>query len=514
MWDPRRGVHYPFGTHQWKVMSVLCGLEAGMAVNLTLSVCGKGMFTCEDGTCISLQKRCDLRVDCPDQSDEHQCSLVDVPQDYQNNIPPQPTVLNQSLAIHFTINIISFPSVATQDLTFVTTFQLLLRWRDPRLSYLNLKTDRTLNMLSEDNKRRIWTPRVFFSNAHGNVFTNLNQGSRVECVQEGSSTVGGPHHTREVNIFSGSENSLEMGQLYSVTYSCDFELLMFPFDAQVCTMKFMLVSASASYMTLVPTLANYTGKTSLIEYAIGHLTMNTLPNEEFSSVAVEVRFMRRYGFYLLTLYIPTTLLMLIAYATLYFNPDDFNSRIVVALTSLLVLSSLFTQTSNSLPKTSYFKLVDVWLFFSIVMIFNVVMLQTLVDFSQQAVLNKGSRLARAFKKIHKFLRKLGNNKDVGQGTPVQDLRASGVIITHTKTAEEAEQEEPWAANGNNWHREEPSRLPIYGRAFRRKNWSENKDVNMSLMTFSRIILPVIFCIFNACYWGAAIVHVNTLDKGT
>ncbi|KAK8401438.1 hypothetical protein O3P69_002897 [Scylla paramamosain] len=505
MWDPRRGVHYPFGTHQWKVMSVLCGLEAGMAVNLTLSVCGKGMFTCEDGTCISLQKRCDLRVDCPDQSDEHQCSLVDVPQDYQNNIPPQPTVLNQSLAIHFTINIISFPSVATQDLTFVTTFQLLLRWRDPRLSYLNLKTDRTLNMLSEDNKRRIWTPRVFFSNAHGNVFTNLNQGSRVECVQEGSSTVGGPHHTREVNIFSGSENSLEMGQLYSVTYSCDFELLMFPFDAQVCTMKFMLVSASASYMTLVPTLANYTGKTSLIEYAIGHLTMNTLPNEEFSSVAVEVRFMRRYGFYLLTLYIPTTLLMLIAYATLYFNPDDFNSRIVVALTSLLVLSSLFTQTSNSLPKTSYFKLVDVWLFFSIVMIFNVVMLQTLVDFSQQAVLNKGSRLARAFKKIHKFLRKLGNNKDVGQGTPVQDLRASGVIITHTKTAEEAEQEEPWAANGNNWHREEPSRLPIYGRAFRRKNWSENKDVNMSLMTFSRIILPVIFCIFNACYWGAAIV---------
>lgn len=55
-----------------------------------------------------------------------------------------------------------------------------------------------------------------------------------------------------------------------------------------------------------------------------------------------------------------------------------------------------SQTSNSLPKTSYFKLVDVWLFFSIVMIFNVVMLQTLVDFSQQAFINKGGRLAAAF----------------------------------------------------------------------------------------------------------------------
>lgn len=36
-----------------------------------------------------------------------------------------------------------------------------------------------------------------------------------------------------VNIYPGYESSLEMSQLYSVTYSCDFELLMFPFDAQV-----------------------------------------------------------------------------------------------------------------------------------------------------------------------------------------------------------------------------------------------------------------------------------------
>lgn len=66
---------------------------------------------------------------------------------------------------------------------------------------------------------------------------------------------------------------------------------------------------------------------------------------EFSNVQVNVRFVRRYGFYLLTLYVPTILLMVIAYATFFFNIDDFNSRIVVALTALLVLSSLFTQVA-------------------------------------------------------------------------------------------------------------------------------------------------------------------------
>ncbi|MCL4130380.1 UNVERIFIED_CONTAM: hypothetical protein GTU68_051643 [Idotea baltica] len=115
--------------------------------------------------------------------------------------------------------------------------------------------------------------------------------------------------------------------------------------------------------------------------------------DNFSSVAIKVRFMRRYGFYLLTLYIPSVLLVTIAYATLFFNPDDFNSRIVVALTALLVLSSLFTQTSNSLPKTSYFKLVDVWLFFSTVIIFIVVLFHTLAEYHSYKPHNKpGSRV--------------------------------------------------------------------------------------------------------------------------
>ena len=137
---------------------------------------------------------------------------------------------------------------------------------------------------------------------------------------------------------------------------------------------------------------------------------------EFSQIIVHVKFQRRSGYYLLNLYIPTVLLVSIAYFSLYFNPIDFNSRIVVALTSLLVLSSLFTQvfklslfycvikqiqrkfpsskphllfqTSNSLPKTSYFKLVDVWLFSSIVIIFIIILFQTLVEYySYEALVN-------------------------------------------------------------------------------------------------------------------------------
>ncbi|XP_045129533.1 uncharacterized protein LOC123515136 isoform X2 [Portunus trituberculatus] len=402
LWQPLREGNYPFGTKTWKLAGEVCNILPGTLVNLTLSVCRNDQFTCSDGTCIPLENRCDLRIDCGDQSDEAQCSVVQLPQGYRNTIPPPPTQEGSPLQVLIYINIIAFPSIVTQDLTYVSTMSLSLQWKDVRLSYLNLKDDRTLNLLFGEAVASIWTPRVFFSNAQGNIFTNLDQGARVEVVRQGTSKPAPPHLTHEMNIFSGLENSLETSQLYTLTYTCDFDLIMFPFDAQVCFLRFTLVSAAATYMQLVPAAANYSGPPALIEYTIGRLDMERVSGGEFSTIQVNVRFIRRYGFYLLTLYIPTTLLMVIAYATFFFKIDDFNSRIVVALTALLVLASLFTQVIS---------------------------------------------------------------KDA-----------------------EAQEEIPTFA---------PS--------------TPEKKNNMALMVFGRILVPIIFLIFNLTYWGSALTHLANLD---
>ena len=49
---------------------------------------------------------------------------------------------------------------------------------------------------------------------------------------------------------------------------------------------------------------------------------------------------------------------------------------MVSLTSLLVLTSLFSQTSQSIPKTSYLKLVDIW--FIVLMVYNFLIIVSLV----------------------------------------------------------------------------------------------------------------------------------------
>ena len=49
------------------------------------------------------------------------------------------------------------------------------------------------------------------------------------------------------------------------------------------------------------------------------------------------------------------------------------------LTCMLVLTTIFIDVSNNLPKTSYMKMIDVWLLFTLLQPFIVVLIHTYMD---------------------------------------------------------------------------------------------------------------------------------------
>jgi hypothetical protein len=64
---------------------------------------------------------------------------------------------------------------------------------------------------------------------------------------------------------------------------------------------------------------------------------------------------------------------------LIFQPSDFDSIVAVNLTSLLVLTTLFIGIASSLPRTSYVKMIDVWLIVRFLVPFVEVLLHTAID---------------------------------------------------------------------------------------------------------------------------------------
>ena len=82
---------------------------------------------------------------------------------------------------------------------------------------------------------------------------------------------------------------------------------------------------------------------------------------------------------ILTIYLPTFLILIIVYSTNFFKDFFFEAVVSVNLTSLLVLTTLFISVSQSLPPTSYVKMIDIWLIFAQLIPFLEVLLHTWMD---------------------------------------------------------------------------------------------------------------------------------------
>merc|ERR1712088_1044059 len=106
----------------------------------------------------------------------------------------------------------------------------------------------------------------------------------------------------------------------------------------------------------------------------------TLYNEKKSNMVVmTLKLKRKVVTELLTTYLPTILLLLITFVTIFFDPDLFADAIAVNLTIMLVMTTIFTSKIEELPPTSDMKMIDIWLIFCLVVPFLEVILRTAIE---------------------------------------------------------------------------------------------------------------------------------------
>ena len=78
------------GKANWMIESDFpaCNNKLPYTTSLKLSGCGEDEFTCSDGQCINIARRCDQIVHCRDKSDEEDCELLVLEKGYKKNIIP------------------------------------------------------------------------------------------------------------------------------------------------------------------------------------------------------------------------------------------------------------------------------------------------------------------------------------------------------------------------------------------------------------------------------------------
>nr|XP_053628362.1 uncharacterized protein LOC128685758 [Cherax quadricarinatus] len=352
---------------------------------LAFTTCRTSQFTCDNGQCVPQISRCDDIAHCLDRSDEANCHVVERSSGYDPYYPPPPRPGEEiPMDLFYRVDLYSMDDMTTESGLATMNVGMTLSWFDSRLKFVNLKP-KVKNYFPCE---LVWTPSVRAVSGHGEgtvlETTNYEKFCYAYADETTKRPLDDPYMSHQAD---GMTHALQhyVGVLASVP--CHFQLQMYPFDFQLCNISFMLMNAPWTRVFKKSQEGDrvpyYDSRRVLLEYELEDQTtevgwfLQGTDNNTYFVLTFHLR--RLYGYHVVNSFFPSLLMFFVSFATLFFQLEDFENRIMVSLTAQLVLAALFTSTTQSSVKTPYLKLIDVWYAAIITFCFVIVIIQTVIN---------------------------------------------------------------------------------------------------------------------------------------
>jgi len=220
------------------------------------------------------------------------------------------------------------------------------QWRDIRFNITDARSFSPKGYVTITDSSLIWTPDVFF--------TNKRSGFRHQLLS-----------SNEMIRIYPSGDVLYSARL-TLGLACQMDFSRFPHDVQECKLK------AASYAHTEDELFIQWKTESAIQIN-PHIKLPLHEVEKFettqtssetitgsySAIGMTIYFRRKaFGYFWIHVYIPTSMLVLCAYYSLWAR--DLRIRYLISLASLLVAATQIAEINRRLPQTTYTKGIDIW----------------------------------------------------------------------------------------------------------------------------------------------------------
>ncbi|XP_021440944.2 gamma-aminobutyric acid receptor subunit rho-2-like [Oncorhynchus mykiss] len=283
----------------------------------------------------------------------------------------RPAFGGPAIPVGVDVQVESLDSISEVDMDFTMTLYLRHYWKDERLSF----TSSTNKSMTFDGRlvKKIWVPDVFFVHSKRSFI----------------------HDTTTVNIMLRvfPDGHVLYSLRVTVTAACNMDFSRFPLDTQSCSLELESYAYTDEDLMLYWKSGDESLSTddriSLSQFLIQkfHTTSRLAFYSStgwYNRLYINFTLRRHIFFFLLQTYFPATLMVMLSWVSFWIDRRAVPARVSLGITTVLTMSTIITGVNASMPRVSYIKAVDIYLWVSFVFVFLSVLEYAAVNYLSTA----------------------------------------------------------------------------------------------------------------------------------
>ncbi|PIO77049.1 Cation transporter family protein [Teladorsagia circumcincta] len=365
------------------------------------------------------------------------------------------------IEVNITAHITTISAITEVSMDYTLDLYLRQIWKDPRLAWeSDVQSSLTIGI---DMVKTIWTPDTFFPNEKKSFFHEATSHNSFLRIDNHGNVLRSIRLTVTANCPMNLHTECAL-EIESYGYSTR-DIIYHWHDANAVTIDENVHLAHFSI-----------GDHYHIERTISLSTGN------YSRLSAYFTFKRNLGFYLIQIYFPSSLIVVISWVSFWLNREAVQARVAIGVTTVLTMTTLMTSTNASLPKVSYVKSLDIFLGMCFFIVFA-----SLLEYAAIGYLMKRNRSLLNASPVQYYETGDGVLRRESSRKKTKNNRKGSVKI---EVEAQLDQRIPLL-----------TMVPMPPIPFKPKPpaWTKVRPSQVDL--FSRVAFPSFFLLFHVAYWG-------------
>ncbi|XP_069355131.1 gamma-aminobutyric acid receptor subunit beta-like isoform X2 [Maniola hyperantus] len=420
----------------------------------------------------------------------------------------RPNFGGDPLYVGMDLTIASFDAISEVNMDYTITLYLNQYWKDERLGF---GLPEEVLTLSGDFADRIWVPDTFFANDKNSFLHDVTERNKL--------------------VRLGGDGSVTYGMRFTATLACMMDLHYYPLDSQNCTVEIengYTVSDVVMYWKETPVRG--VENAELPQFTIlGHETNDRkekLATGIYQRLSLSFKLRRNIGYFVFQTYLPSILIVMLSWVSFWINHEATSARVALGITTVLTMTTISTGVRSSLPRISYVKAIDIYLVMCFVFVFAALLEYAAVNYTywgarakKRAKLKNREQVSTSAS-VDKEMKNSGGphspeeiialreyTTTTGRVSPLPSLR-SRPLPPSTGAPPSLRLQRDYSnlryrtrphSRRNSGNRPKMIHALKRGATVIKASMPKIRDVNV-IDTYSRVIFPICFLVFNAVYW--------------